>query len=310
MQAFLRKNFWVVNALTVVICSTLAARAANHLIEAAFLGDNPEPARPIVRPTVTKKPVVARSKTADPLIKRNIFCSDCEPPEPEVATGPISDSDTPPLTALPLRLVATTVTRPHDGSFATIAHTHSRRVGAYRIGDEIPEAGEVVRITGKYVDFKNGSARRVERLSHSERADPPPRSVSMPSRVTAPAAPRDELTAALDEGVNKVSEDKYEVDRSLVEKIMSNPAAIRGARIVPSIKDGKPNGFKLYAIRPSSAFAKIGLQNGDTIHSINGFELNSPDQALKVYTKLREATNLSVSLTRRGKSVTMGYTIR
>ena len=79
---------------------------------------------------------------------------------------------------------------------------------------------------------------------------------------------------------------------------------------MPSIKNGKPNGFKLYAIRPSSAFAKIGLQNGDTIHAINGFDLTSPDKALEVYTKVREANSISVSITRRGKPVNMNYSIR
>ncbi|HEX7704779.1 MAG TPA: hypothetical protein VF403_28760, partial [Kofleriaceae bacterium] len=75
-------------------------------------------------------------------------------------------------------------------------------------------------------------------------------------------------------------------------------------------KDGKPDGFKLYAIRPSSVYAKLGLQNGDTLQSINGFDLTSADKALEVYTKLREATSLQVSVTRRGKQEQLSYTIR
>jgi general secretion pathway protein C len=111
--------------------------------------------------------------------------------------------------------------------------------------------------------------------------------------------------------VNKVSDTEFEIDKKVVDKILENPMSVaRGARIVPSIKNGKANGFKLYAIRPSSVYAKIGLMNGDTIHSINGFELSSPDKALEVYTKVREATSLSVNATRRGKPVSLNYSIK
>jgi general secretion pathway protein C len=48
-------------------------------------------------------------------------------------------------------------------------------------------------------------------------------------------------------------------------------AVAKGARVVPAVKNGKPDGFKLYAIRPSSVYSKLGLTNGDTIQSINGF---------------------------------------
>ena len=80
--------------------------------------------------------------------------------------------------------------------------------------------------------------------------------------------------------------------------------------MVPSVKNGKANGFKLYAIRPSSVYSKLGLSNGDTIHAINGFELTSMDKALEVYTKVKEVNNLTVSVTRRGKPTTLNYSIR
>jgi general secretion pathway protein C len=132
-----------------------------------------------------------------------------------------------------------------------------------------------------------------------------------PEAEPDPRASRDELLAAVDAGVRKVDDSTFEVDRALVEKVLSNPTAVaRGARIVPSVKNGQPNGFKLYAIRPSSVYAKIGLMNGDTLHAVNGFELNSMDKALEVYTKVRESSSLSVSITRRGKPVTLNYTIK
>ncbi len=311
MQDFLKKNFWIVNVVTVVVCAVFAAMAVDHWLEASLLGDSNKPAKPKVRkvqrPT---KPTTTRSKLGEPLVTRNMFCSECSPPADDVPVddGPVVDSDTPPTTSLPLKLIATNVADPEKHSFATVHNTSSAVVGAYRIGDPIPSAGPIVRIRGKYIDFENNVSKRVERLSFGDA--PPPKTRPTRTRPTRDRGKKDDLTASLDDGIKKVSDTSYEIDRALVDKIIANPTAIRGARIVPSIKNGKPNGFKLYAIRPSSAFAKIGLQNGDTIHSINGFDLTTPDKALEVYTKVREANSLSVTITRRGKNVTMDYNIR
>ena len=59
-----------------------------------------------------------------------------------------------------------------------------------------------------------------------------------------------------------------------------------------------------------SIYAKLGLSNGDTIHSINGFELDSLDKGLEVYQKVRDASGLQVSVTRRGKPMTINYSIK
>ena len=141
--------------------------------------------------------------------------------------------------------------------------------------------------------------------------------ISTPVAVTdAPPAnadpnSEDALNAAVNAGIKKIDDSTYEIDKSLVEKVLLNPMAIaKGARVVPAMNNGKPDGFKLYAIRPDSAFAKLGLTNGDTLKQINGFELTSADKALEVYTKLREATSLEVEVQRRGKPVTLKYTIR
>jgi membrane-associated protease RseP (regulator of RpoE activity) len=124
-----------------------------------------------------------------------------------------------------------------------------------------------------------------------------------------PAA--DELAAQIDKGIVVVDETHRRIDKLLVDKVLANPMAIaKGARVVPAMKDGKPRGFKLYAIRPSSIYAKLGLANGDTLVRINGFDLTSADKALEVYTKIREATSLEVEIERRGKPMTFYYTIK
>src|SRR5207342_895183 len=121
-----------------------------------------------------------------------------------------------------------------------------------------------------------------------------------------PDGDKDDLQASIDSGIKKIDDNNYEIDKALVDKVLANPMGVaKGARVVPAVKNGQPDGFKLYAIRPSSVYAKLGLANGDTLQSINGFELTSADKALEVYTKLREATSLEMEVTRRGKPVTL-----
>src|SRR5690606_8577276 len=156
----------------------------------------------------------------------------------------------------------------------------------------------------KYVDFEHNG--RIERAVLV--GAPPPVVASAPPPTTTSTEPMDDLQASIENGIKKTGENTYEIDRSLVDKVLANPMAVaKGARVVPAVKNGKPDGFKLYAIRPSSVYAKLGLTNGDTLQSINGFELTTADKALEVYTKLREATQLEVEITRRGKPMTLKY---
>jgi general secretion pathway protein C len=39
-------------------------------------------------------------------------------------------------------------------------------------------------------------------------------------------------------------------------------------------------------------------------------DMSSPDKALEVYTKLRNASRLAVAVERRGDNITLDYTIR
>lgn len=322
MQEHVKRYFWVVIALAVALSAFFFAKLVNHVAEGALLADarrGPKVSPPAPSPSA---PVAAKTKDGKPLVDRNMFCSTCLPPVPVAtdATGPI-DPNTVPMTSLPLLLVATHVTdkRYAHEAFATILNTATQKQGAYWIDQgkpdpsrpsEIPGAGKVVAIHYKYVDFTNTGSGRKERISITGEAPPPP-TVAAVTEAPKPAGDGDDLTALIDAGVKKIDDTTFEIDRSLVDKVLANPMAVaKGARVMPSSKNGEPNGFKLYAVRPSSVYAKLGFSNGDTLHAINGMELNSMDKAMEVYSKVRDASSLQVNVTRRGKPVTLNYTIR
>ena len=90
-----------------------------------------------------------------------------------------------------------------------------------------------------------------------------------------------------------------------VEALASSMIFNKGARIVPAMKNGKPDGLKLYAIRPSSAYKRLNFQNGDTVHSVNGHDLSDATALFDVFNKVKKAKKLSFEVTRRGKPVTL-----
>lgn len=306
MQDLVKRYFWILGAVVVMVCSVFAAKATGHILEAQFLGDPAHApkvvamARPDVQPTKPK-----HAKDGNQLQDRNMFCSDCTPP---VVAATNLDPSSVTNTSLPLILVATNVAPTDKDSYATVINTETQRQGAFGVGDKLPGAsGAVKTIKFKYVEFENSG--HIERLVLVG-VTPPPTPVASTEPVKSDGD-GDELQASIDNGIKKIDDSTYEIDKKLVDQVLANPMAVaKGARVVPAVKNGKPDGFKLYAIRPSSVYAKLGLTNGDTIQSINGFELTTADKALEVYTKLREATSLEMEVTRRGKPVTLKYTIR
>jgi general secretion pathway protein C len=311
MDVILKKYFWVVNLLVLGTCAAFAGRAASHFIEATYLAsDDAQVIRrrpPMMSPQQQKQ----HGKEPDEISHRDIFCSGCTPPPPPVEAGkvitPKEQLDNPKKSSLQLELVSTMIC-PEDEfwSMAIIRDLSSKEKDSsmFNRGKSIFETKAVVdKVVPKRVYFRNEGQLEYLELEGSDKPAP-----SAPA--AAAPAPVDQSMGDIDKGVN-CSGNNCTVDRSLVEKLLQNTTMLAtSARFVPSIKDGKPNGFKLYAIRPNSIFGKIGLQNGDTIKAINGNDMTTPDAALALYSKLRSASHLSVSIDRRGETQTMDYTIK
>jgi general secretion pathway protein C len=96
-----------------------------------------------------------------------------------------------------------------------------------------------------------------------------------------------------------------------VDRILENQAELmRSARIVPEQKDGKTVGIRLFGIRSDTLLGTLGMQNGDRLEKINGYDMASPEKALEAYARLRTASKLTVTLSRRGNPMTIEYQIK
>lgn len=116
---------------------------------------------------------------------------------------------------------------------------------------------------------------------------------------------------AMEAGITRVSDRAFTVQRGFLDELMRNQAEImRTARVIPHEENGRVVGVKMYGIRRNSALGRLGVQNGDMLRTMNGFDLSSPDTALEAYTRLSGADALSLSVVRRGQPLTIDYTIQ
>src|SRR5438874_1779967 len=111
--------------------------------------------------------------------------------------------------------------------------------------------------------------------------------------------------------IQKVSATEFNVDRQVVDKILENQAELmRSARIVPEQENGKVVGIRLFGIRPDTLLGTLGLENGDRLQTINGFDMASPEKALEAYARLRTADHLTVQVNRRGQNTNIDFNIK
>lgn len=220
---------------------------------------------------------------------------------------PLADGQMPPACEGSVRLVAAIYSSiMPEWSFASLS-TGSGSPLLYRIGNSV-DGKEVDSVYPEAVFLKQSNGSLCS-LTMFKPPTPPGQTATASKPAEAPAA-KPNGGDELDRGIRQQSETKYQVQRSLVDKLLSNQAELmRSARVVPHEENGRVVGVKLYGIRRSSLLGKLGIQNGDMLRTINGFDMSSPDSALEAYAKLRSASNLSVALVRRGTAVTMDYQI-
>lgn len=307
----LTKYMWLLDVAVVGICAAVLGSSASSLV-AYRLGEAPHPRAPTTQVPLPSPPQV-RSKQPNAILRRNIFCSTCPPirldGDPEPVTLPDMAPFDPQPTQLPLKLLAVMYTpspKRHRWNMAVIRNGDQKTVGAFAEGDEV-HGVTLLSIADTRVYLDNaGTTEFLDLLSAPKKAPVPSARLAPP-----PAQAVDAFSQELDRGIKKLSANRYEIHRSTLESVLGNLALLsRSARIVPEMRGGRPAGFRLFAVRPDGPFAKIGLQNGDVIASINGLEMTSPEKALEVYGKLKSASHLDLGLERNGQKVESDYIIR
>ncbi|MGK3968100.1 type II secretion system protein GspC [Sorangium sp. So ce118] len=199
-------------------------------------------------------------------------------------------------------------------SFAAMAGSDGKAI-LRRQGDEI--SGQTVYYVGwDRVWLTSGSSRCQAIVGGNNAgarasAAPTPAPAAPAATSKAPARGGKKVPPEIASKIQRVSETEFNVERSAVDQILENQGELmRSARIVPEKEGDKVVGIRLFGIRPDSLLGTLGLENGDRLSSINGFEMSDPQKALEAYARLRTADRLTVSVNRKGKPMNIDFNIK
>jgi general secretion pathway protein C len=108
-----------------------------------------------------------------------------------------------------------------------------------------------------------------------------------------------------------VAPGSYVIDQRALNASLDNMGqAMTDARLLPSLKDGKVEGFKASEVKPAGIFGMVGIKNGDTLLRINDFSIDSPDKAIQSLVSLKGQSKIKLDLIRNGQPTTFNYDIR
>ncbi len=115
---------------------------------------------------------------------------------------------------------------------------------------------------------------------------------------------------SINDAIQQLDENTWRVSAvALKNRVEKKTGVMMQSRIVPYFKDGKAEGFKLFAIRPNSLYQHLGLRNGDIVCKINGKTIDSPQRALELYANLKQHKTIKVEIIRNEKPRTFSYQI-
>lgn len=325
LDLFFRKYAWTANLALLFAAAWLLARTVNTLVGAAIrprpqaeaVGVAAPPPRPVLPAQLDPDRLYRLIGVEPPKVEETAVAA--TPARPQTCQDPAAR---PVKSDLRLQLVAGVIGEVARYSLATVLDPQSREtkvlgvgedfagarlLGVERVADEGDPTGNGFRVvavicnggTKEYLDATPGTQGPEAGLNVGVAPVPAP-------RPGLPGAPAPGL-----EGVRKLDANRYEIDKQVIDGALSNLNTLATqARLVPSFKNGVANGFKLFQIQPGSLYASIGIENGDVITRINGYEVNSPDKALEVYQKLRESPHVTIELERGGQPIKKDYNIK
>lgn len=326
LDQILKRNFWAVILFLIALCAFFNAQAVTQIAGSALAVDDTQlsAAPPPGRFPAGIGSASLHATSAEAILARNPFDSVTGPlnkvaDEGTASGAPVDMSD--PMNAPPcdgVKVLIIAASADPDWSFAamTTSATAETKEGSTnnssvlrRRGGEI--GGKTIQFVGWDRVWLSGGGGLCQARMFS------PALAQAPAAAAAPPAPMPSGGAApgvdpsISKGIQKVSATEFNVDRGVVDKILENQAELmRQARIVPEQENGKIVGIRLFGVRPDTLLGVLGMENGDRLQTINGFDMTSPEKALEAYARLRTADHLTVQVNRRGSNMNLDYNIK
>ncbi len=323
LDLFFRKYAWTANLVLLFAAAWLTAKTVNTLVGVAI---RPRPQIELSQVSgPPPRPTLPTSLDVAALYRLIGQTPPSAPEEGSAQAGPPSPQNcdderaAPAKSDLRMQLVASVIAERARFSLATITDLSTRETHVLGVGDQLG----AVRLLGieRVRDDRDatGNGFKVvavvcndgskEYLDMEGGGEAPPVAANI-GTAPVPGPPRRGVPGKGMEGVRQVADNTYEIDREVIDSTFKDLNKIATqARIVPSFKNGVANGFKLFSIQPGSLYSSIGIENGDVIQRVNGYEINSPEKALELYQRLQQSGRVTIELERGGQAVRKEYNI-
>ncbi|QDG50108.1 PDZ domain-containing protein [Persicimonas caeni] len=341
MENFLRKYGWTVALALIAIGAFLLALMTNNIVASQLapltVPKLPDMSAKQADEPAKRQPTRRRGQNWDRTIASLCLfgCPDttpkdeCEggcPDGQECQAGqcvpaedqPPVDSDVPVLSDLNMKLMGAMVADNPEYSMALIRDDNSSETLVLSPGDLVTNGAELVEIRRDRVILKRNGRLEYIRMDKTIGGDPSATTASTLDRTPRPTpikqpprTRRASTRGSAGDSIKSVGRDKFEVDRNAINKQIEDKQDLaRQGRVVPNYKNGKRDGLKLVGISPNSVYSKLGIQSGDVIHSVNGKEINTSQEAMELFERMRDSGDVTVEIERRGQKRKLNYNIR
>ncbi|MDD2581770.1 MAG: type II secretion system protein GspC [Desulfuromonadaceae bacterium] len=281
--------------LGIVIIALLAGITTERLssrLGRAFLSKGGDAAAPVAAPARTED-----LSFYAPILTGGLFGKAAQGQLTPITNSTASAQAAPATAPADLMLLGTAVGSFRE-TFALVRNMTKQEERVFRLGDMVFDAGRLVQV-GKERAFIVINNKKVELLT------------PMTPPAATPTGQPASGTATKGTAVSNTGAGSYVIDQRALNAALDNPAqAMSDARLLPSQKDGKVEGFKASEVKPSGVFALIGIKNGDVLLRLNDFPMDSPDKALQSFISLKGQNRLKLDLIRDGQPQTFNYDIR
>lgn len=172
----------------------------------------------------------------------------------------------------------------------------------FRLHDSVPNVGELAAIDKDRVLFRSdGQEEWLTSIAAKALADSP--RFPVPDQSVFQVAPP--------QPVQKPVRNRHVLDRGdLLEWLSDIPSVFVNAQAASHFDKGKFEGIRLDAVNYYGFFGKIGLQSGDILKSINGFEMRDQASLATVLHQLKQERRIALNFVRKGEPRTLSYIVR
>ena len=235
----------------------------------------------------------------NPIVTRDIF--NLAPP-PEAA--PVENE------TMDVKLIGTS--QMSGGKPYAIIEDANGRQSLYRVGDQIPDAGQLVEVaTNRAVVLHNGHRVAIEIPKEGLTPGAPLNFHPTPGRNHRLPGLGNPGMRPPGRGIRRMGANRYMLDRSTVDNNLKNMAPLfTQIRATPQLENGVAHGFRLTEIQPNSIFQQIGLQDGDLVNAVNGQTVGDPAKALVMLQSLQTMPSVTIDVVRNGAPTQLHYNIR